>query len=111
MSTVAAEGAEANPEIAETVEEIRFYLEHFMTDQARTGLEKLETLTHDAALLDSLRAAIEAAAKSSEEPEVEIAEVDIPDGAIPEADVPEAFFRRPLFRRSVPPILRHSRLG
>ncbi len=90
VSTVAGEGAEANPEIAETVEEIRFYLEHFMTDQARTGLEKLETLTHDAILLDSLRAAMEAAAKSSEEPEVEIAEVDIPDGAIPEADVPEA---------------------
>ena len=31
-----------NPEIAETVEEIHFYLEHFMMDQARTGLKKLE---------------------------------------------------------------------
>ncbi|MFZ3266295.1 MAG: tetratricopeptide repeat protein [Terriglobales bacterium] len=89
VSTVAEEGAEANPEIAETVEEIRFYLEHFMTDQARTGVEKLETLTRDAALLDSLRAAIEAGAKSSEEPEVEIAEVDVPEADIPEINIPE----------------------
>ncbi|HEX7424776.1 MAG TPA: tetratricopeptide repeat protein, partial [Terriglobales bacterium] len=37
--------ASSNPEIAETVEEIRFYLEHFMTDQARAGIEKLESLT------------------------------------------------------------------
>ena len=31
---------EDNPEIAETVEEIRFYLEHFMTDQARARSSK-----------------------------------------------------------------------
>jgi tetratricopeptide (TPR) repeat protein len=93
VSTVAEEGADGNAEIAETVEEIRFYLEHFMTDQARSAFEKLETLTHDVAILDSLRAAIESAAKSSDEPEVEIAEVDIPDGDLPEinADDLETF--------------------
>ena len=31
---------DSNPEIAETVEEIRFYLEHFMTDQARAGIRE-----------------------------------------------------------------------
>ena len=93
VSTVAGEGAEANPEIAETVEEIRFYLEHFMTDQARSGFEKLETLTRDAAILDSLRAAIESAAKSPAEPDVEISEVDIPGADLPEinADGLETF--------------------
>ena len=33
----ASADASSNAEIAETVEEIRFYLEHFMTDQARAG--------------------------------------------------------------------------
>src|ERR1039457_2362223 len=44
--------ASDNPEITETAEEIRFYLEHFMTDQARAGMEKLESLTRDARILD-----------------------------------------------------------
>src|SRR5208282_1521195 len=47
-----AADASSNPEIAETVEEIRFYLEHFMMDQARAGIEKLESLTSDASILD-----------------------------------------------------------
>jgi len=66
--------ASSNPEIAETVEEIRFYLEHFMTDQARAGVEKLETLTNDARILDPLRAAIESN-RQPLEPEPEIAEI------------------------------------
>jgi tetratricopeptide (TPR) repeat protein len=61
--------ASSNPEIAETVEEIRFYLEHFMTDQARTGIEKLESLTSDARILDPLRAAVESASQPSAKPE------------------------------------------
>ena len=68
--------ASSNPEIAETVEEIRFYLEHFMTDQARAGFEKLETLTSDAGILDPLRAAIESAGPPPAEPEPEITEID-----------------------------------
>ena len=67
---------ESNPELAETVEEIRFYLEHFMMDQAHAGLEKLETLTTDAQLLDPLRAAIASAAQPPAEPESEIPEID-----------------------------------
>ena len=58
-----------NPEIAETVEEIRFYLEHFMTEQARAGMEKLEALTSDARILDPLRAAVASASQPPAEPE------------------------------------------
>jgi len=71
-----AADASSNPEIAETVEEIRFYLEHFMTDQARTGIEKLESLTSDARILDPLRAAVESASQPAAEPESEMAEIN-----------------------------------
>jgi tetratricopeptide (TPR) repeat protein len=73
--------AASNPEIAETVEEVRFYLEHFMTDQARAGIEKLEALTSDARILDPLRAAVEAAGQPPAEPEAEIAEINADDPA------------------------------
>jgi tetratricopeptide (TPR) repeat protein len=66
----------SNPEIAETVEEIRFYLEHFMTEQARAGLEKLESLTKDHRILDPLRSAMAAAAQPSTESEPEVAEIN-----------------------------------
>jgi tetratricopeptide (TPR) repeat protein len=66
----------SNSEIAETVEEVRFYLEHYMTDQARAGIEKLESLTHDARILDPLRAAVESSGQSLAEPEPEIAEIN-----------------------------------
>ncbi len=71
-------GADAsdNPEIAETVEEVRFYLEHFMIDQARAGIEKLETMTKDARILDPLRAEVAAAGKPATEPEPEITEIN-----------------------------------
>jgi tetratricopeptide (TPR) repeat protein len=68
--------AASNPEIAETVEEIRFYLEHFMTDQARAGIEKLESLTSNASILDPLRAAVESAGAPPAEHEPEIAEIN-----------------------------------
>jgi tetratricopeptide (TPR) repeat protein len=68
--------ASNNPEIAETVEEIRFYLEHFMMDQARAGIEKLEALTSDALILDPLRAAVESAGQPAAEPEPEITEIN-----------------------------------
>jgi tetratricopeptide (TPR) repeat protein len=38
---------EGGDPVAETIEEIRFYLEHSMVDQARTAYAKLETLTDD----------------------------------------------------------------
>jgi tetratricopeptide (TPR) repeat protein len=78
--------ASSNPEIAETVEEIRFYLEHFMTDQARAGIEKLEALTSDARILDPLRAEIESAGKPVAEPEPEIPEINADEPAEFELD-------------------------
>jgi len=85
VETASAAQAPRDPEndveIAETVEEIRFYLEHFMTDQARTALERLETLTNDAAVLDPLRTAIASGGKPPEEPEPEIAEINADDPA------------------------------
>ena len=75
----AEEDANSNPEIAETVDEIKFYLEHFMVDQARAAFEKLQTLTHSAAVLDPLRSAFEKGAHPQDEPEVEIAELEAGD--------------------------------
>jgi pilus assembly protein FimV len=72
----AAGDATANPEIAETVEEINFYLEHFMTDQARAGIEKLEAITSDARILDPLRAALASNGQPQAEPEAEIPEIN-----------------------------------
>ena len=77
----------SNPEIAETVEEIRFYLEHFMTDQAHAGIEKLESLTSDARILDPLRAAVASTAPPPAEPEPEITEIDADEPAVYELDV------------------------
>ncbi len=81
-ATVHADAA-SNPEIAETVEEIRFYLEHYMTDQARAGIEKLEALTSDARILDPLRASLETGAEpqAEPEPEPEITEINADEPA------------------------------
>ena len=83
----ADEDASSNPEIVETVDEIKFYLEHFMVDQARAAFEKLQTLTHSAAVLDPLRAAFEKSAPPQEEPEVEIAEIEAADVESYDAEV------------------------
>ena len=88
---VAAMSDENNPEIGETAEEIRFYLEHSMADQARTAFEKLETLTHDVKILDPLRTAIEAAAvNQTEESEPEIAEIPVDEPVAFELDADSA---------------------
>jgi len=81
LPAVVESDASSNPEIAETVEEIRFYLEHYMTDQARAGIEKLESMTSDARILDPLRAAIESGAEPQTEPEPEIAEINADEPA------------------------------
>jgi len=80
-SVEAEADASSNPEIAETVEEVRFYLEHFMTDQARAGIEKLENLTSDARILDPLRAALVSANQPPAEPEPEITEINADEPA------------------------------
>ncbi len=58
---------------AETIEEIRFYLEHGMPEQASAAFEKLQTVTSDAAVLSAMEAEIQAAsqpaAAAEEEPD------------------------------------------
>ncbi|HEX9111850.1 MAG TPA: tetratricopeptide repeat protein, partial [Terriglobales bacterium] len=77
--------ASDNPEIVEIVEEARFYLEHFMTDQARAALERLESLTRDASILEPLRAQIESAgSQAPAEPEPEITEISADETSEPE---------------------------
>ena len=59
-----------DPKVAETEEEIRFYLGHGMPEQALAALTKLQTLTTDEAKIAELRAEIEAAAQPAAEEEV-----------------------------------------
>jgi hypothetical protein len=86
-ATLSRELASDNPEVVETVEEARFYLEHFMPDQARAALEKLESLTRDPSILAPLRAQIEAASQAQAEPEAEITEISVEETS--EAETPE----------------------
>jgi hypothetical protein len=81
------ETSSGNPEIAEAVEEIRFYLEHFMTEQARSGMEKLESLTRDARILDPLRAALASATLPPTESEPEVTEINADESAEFECEV------------------------
>jgi pilus assembly protein FimV len=53
----------------ETVEEIRFYLEHGMPEQASTAFEKLQTLTTDEAILSLIESEIQAASQQAAAPE------------------------------------------
>ncbi len=68
--------AKFDPEkAAETIEEIRFYLEHGMPEQASAALEKLQAVGADEATLQALRAEIEAGSQH-EAPEDEISTVE-----------------------------------
>jgi len=87
LSAAVDADASSNPEIVETVEEIRFYLEHFMTDQARAGIEKLESLTSDARVLDPLRAAVESGGLAPAEPEPQITEINADEPAELELEI------------------------
>jgi pilus assembly protein FimV len=53
----------------ETVEEIRFYLEHGMPQQAQTAFEKLQTITNDESILSAVETEIKAATQESPEAE------------------------------------------
>jgi hypothetical protein len=89
---------------AETIEEIRFYLEHGMPEQATAAFEKLRTFTSDEATIETLRAEIATGSQpspgveevtavedisefSAEEPAGEIAIEEIPQAAV---EVPTA---------------------
>jgi len=85
---VVAQSSDADnaAEIPETIDEVRFYLEHYMTEQAKTAFSKLETLTRDAHILDPLRAQLEGA--SSEAPaEAETEVVEISADESPEFEI------------------------
>ncbi|MGB8579574.1 MAG: tetratricopeptide repeat protein [Candidatus Sulfotelmatobacter sp.] len=54
---------------AESIEEIRFYLEHGMPEQAASAFEKLQALTSDESVLSALQSEIEAASRPAAEVE------------------------------------------
>jgi pilus assembly protein FimV len=65
-------GEEVDQEkVKETIEEIRFYLEHGMPEQASAAFEKLQTVTTDEAILSPIEAEIQAAAQQPAEPEAD----------------------------------------
>ena len=98
---VAAAQAGEDPRVAETVEEIRFYLGHSMPEQALAALAKLQTMTHDQNMIDELRAEVDAAMMPAEEIQVEgepvveeIAAEDVPSAEI--AEEPEIAVEEPV---------------
>jgi hypothetical protein len=74
---------EASDAVAETIEEIRFYLEHSMVDQARAAFVKLQSQTADYEELAAIHAEIDAAVPAT--PEVATVEEVVDE--IPEAAV------------------------
>ena len=62
---------ESSDAVAETIEEIRFYLEHSMVDQARVAYAKLQSQTADYEQLASIEAEINAASAPAEIESVE----------------------------------------
>ncbi|HTW58081.1 MAG TPA: tetratricopeptide repeat protein [Terriglobales bacterium] len=91
VKTAAAHHRAADPaKVDETVDEIRFYVAHGMPEQALAALAKLQTLTHDQAKIDELRAEVEAATEpAAEEAEIAVEPVieEITADDIPSADV------------------------
>ena len=63
---------------AETVEEIRFYLEHGMPEQASAAFEKLQALTSDESTLSAMQAEIQAASQPAPVAEEVAAEEEAP---------------------------------
>jgi tetratricopeptide (TPR) repeat protein len=74
---------EASDAVAETIEEIRFYLEHSMVDQARAAFVKLQSQTADYEQLAAIQAEIDAAVPATPEvATVEEAADEIPEAAV-----------------------------
>lgn len=95
------EAAASNDElVAETVDEVRFYLQHAMRLQALASMAKLEALSKDEALIETLRAEYETAFAPppvSERPKTEAPPAKVP--AVQKAE-PE-----PQFIEETPPVL------
>jgi tetratricopeptide (TPR) repeat protein len=84
--------AETSDAVAETIEEIRFYLEHSMVDQARAAFVKLQSQTADYEQLSAIHSEIDAAAPPAG---TEVAEIETVDNSFEpiaelEASEPEA---------------------
>jgi len=92
-------------EIAETVEETRFYLEHYMADQARTAFEKLRMLTQEASILDPLRAQIEAAGNTAAGAEPEA--VAVSEDSVEVDETPAEFEIEVEAAPAPPPVAQH----
>ena len=79
---------ESSDAVAETVEEIRFYLEHSMVDQARAAFVKLQSQTADYEQLAAIHAEIDAAVPQAEPGPAEIeATSDVEEPAPIEAEI------------------------
>ncbi len=91
QSSPAKPAIEVDPEkVAEAIEEIRFYLEHGMPEQATTALEKLQSLTDDEATIEALRGEIAAGSQHAPAVEEEITPVeDISEFAVDENSADE----------------------
>jgi pilus assembly protein FimV len=77
--------AQTSDAVAETIEEIRFYLEHSMVDQARAAFAKLQSQTGDYEQLAAIQAEIDAAG-ATETPSVELEPVEEPSASVSEAE-------------------------
>jgi tetratricopeptide (TPR) repeat protein len=62
--------------IKETIEEVRFYLEHGMPEQATGAFDKLQSFTHDESILSALEAEIRAAASQHAAAPEEVSQVE-----------------------------------
>jgi len=80
-----------DPRVAETIEEIHFYVGHSMPEQALAALAKLQTLTRDQAKIDELRAEVDAAMTPAEEVQVEAEPVmeELTAEDVPTAEIAE----------------------
>ena len=87
--------AEASDAVAETIEEIRFYLEHSMVDQARAAFVKLQSQTADYEQLAAIQAEIDSAAAPPEPEPVEIDSVEETASAPELEAAPPAFTVEP----------------
>jgi tetratricopeptide (TPR) repeat protein len=100
---VAEEEAPETDKIAETIEEIRFYLANRMPEQAWAALAKLQTLTSNQDKLAEIRAEVEAATQEAADEEIaataeseEIAVEDIPVAEPVAEDIPEQVEEEPV---------------
>jgi pilus assembly protein FimV len=79
--------AESSDAVAETIEEIRFYLEHSMVDQARAAFVKLQSQTADYEQLAPIQAEIDAAAPAPVPADPEPVEIALAEAeALPEEE-------------------------